>query len=261
MRVVDGLEAVEVDQQQGMIEPIVLSPEQGRLELLAEPASVRQAGQEIRAGDRFRMRHGGAQPQMSSQRQGCPNEHDREHRDGAGLEPSTSIEIGSVSVDERLEVLGEDFEPLRVNFLKVGELRPVEQRARRSQVAAGGEREGAALDGGEVTVRLAHGLGQGLLSAPTGDRASVCNRHVQLRSGLVEDLGPAALAGDRGHSGRHRHALVEAADGAAQLRDTNSFLRCLARSVTHRLRGEAERSEDENGSEGADDDAGAPSRG
>ena len=126
MGVVDGLEAVQIDQQQGVVEATPGAVRQGRLELLAEPAPVRQAGQQVRSGDGRGARQGGAQPQMASPPEPSADEHDCQQGEPARLAPDPSVEHGRAGVGERPEVLAEDIEAIGVDLPQVGELRGVE---------------------------------------------------------------------------------------------------------------------------------------
>ncbi len=232
--VVDRLEPVEVDQQEGVIQAILPAVRQGRFEILAETAPVRQAGQQVGAGDRRGARQRDAQTEVALEREACGGEEDGQQREAAHLHPDPDVDLRGAGVGQGPEVLAEHIEAVGIDLLKVGEFRSVEEAAGGGEVTFARQSQRPPLHRHQVAMRLAGRLGQGLPDFGAGDVARFRDSGVELRRILVEARHPAAVARQRRQAGHHGHLVGEAADRAAQLGHANGLLGDLAPFETHR---------------------------
>ena len=235
--VVDGLEPVEVDQQDGMAVGGGLG--QDDLGHLVEPLPVRQFSQDVGAGHRGDARLCVPEPRAAADRQGGRDQHHHRERQAQGFEPGAVADVVRAGFVERGELLAEDVHSRVVNVLEVAELRPVDQCARRCEIAGHGERERAPFHGDEIAMSLAHRAGERLAGLRGGEPRRLFDRRVELGDGLVVAIHPAVVARGGGHPRRHGHPLVEIGDGAAQLRDPDRMLGGRARFVPELLAGPA----------------------
>ena len=101
MSVVDRFEAIEIDQQQGVIESAAPAIREGRLEVFVKPTPVGQACEQVGAGYDRSVRQGSAQPQVTSQSEPSGDEQSGQKRESARLTPGSGVELGRTALGER----------------------------------------------------------------------------------------------------------------------------------------------------------------
>ena len=223
VHVVDRLEPVEVEQEQGNAAVRRRGGER-RVQRFVEPAAVRQVGQRIGARDFLGLRERDLQAGLAARRESCRDQEHRAQGEPRHLQPGAVVQLGCAGDGKRLEVGAEGLDARRVDRPKIGVLRTVEQCPGRFPVALAREPEGRALHRHQVVVRLVGCPGERRADLRRRERDSLGDGGIQLGAGLVVALDPPGLARHGGHLGRHRQPFVQVGDAAAKLGDPDGAL-------------------------------------